>query len=879
MRGDDVVGREAELERLAGYFERAMQGHTSICMVSGEPGAGKTTLLRQFSHRCRLDCPDLRVAYGECDAVGEAGDPYLPFREILQDLTGESGRAGEDVPGSAKADSRLGRLFRYSAQTIVENGPDLIDIFVPGAALAARLGGRAARKLNLGGMLADGDAGESVPTAAEVTQESIFEQYVQVLRALATQRPLILIVDDLHWADSGSVGLLFHLARRLVSDPILIIGAYRDEDVSRGRGRDSHALVPVLAELRRIHGDVGIDLGLNDARGFVDAFLDARPNALDTEFRDELTRHTDGNPLFLTELLNSFIESGALVEDREGVLHLVRSIIWRELPHRVEGVIESRMQRLSAEQREILDVACVQGEEFSAEIVAAITGQTRRTIVRELSGSLQREHRIVEAVGLVRIGSRSRSVYRFRHNLFQAYLYETLDQIERADLHGETGIALEGLHEGEEEEVAVALARHFSMTPDWERRLRFTLMAAERARRSSAPREAAGLYESALEILSDEPGAGTVGDLDPGRIAELLAIQHGLLAEQEQAIRAFERALEATPADDHLRRARLLTGLSEPLQRLSRYDEANDVLDVAASELDAIERNHDHDYWRARLEILLQRGYIHYWRGDIDQLEPLIAELRPLVEQWADVSQRCEFGASMLRLGLRKTRFRLEKETVDLVQRAVDDLGEEGPPQIRMSQLFQLGFANLWSDRPAEAAASFKACLALYPRCGDEVLRLRALVYLAYALRMQGDAEQLERCVAEAEPLAERSGSGEYGGALLAHRAWLAWRAGDDSRAHALSQQALGIWEEKAPRYPAKWAALMLRLRLMFAGDDIETAVVSARELTRPPQARLPAELEASVHAAIRAWDEDRPRECREALATALELAERLNYL
>lgn len=879
MRGAELVGREAELERLAGFFERAMQGHTSICMVSGEPGAGKTTLLRQFSRRCLLDCPDLRVAYGECDAVGEAGDPYLPFREILQDLTGESGRAGEDVPGSAKADSRLGRFFRYSAQTIVENGPDLIDIFVPGAALAARLGGRAARKLNLGGRLADAAAGPSVPTAAEVTQESIFEQYVQVLRALAAQRPLILIVDDMHWADSGSVGLLFHLARRLVSDPILIIGAYRDEDVSRGRGRESHALVPVLAELRRIHGDVGIDLGLNDARGFVDAFLDARPNVLDAGFRDELTRHTDGNPLFLTELLNSFIESGALVEDSEGVLHPVRSIAWRELPHRVEGVIESRMQRLSPEQRDILDVACVQGEEFSAEIVAAITGQTRRTIVRELSGSLQREHRIVEAVGLVRVGSQSRSVYRFRHNLFQAYLYETLDEIERADLHGETGIALEDFHRGEEEEVAVALARHFSMTPDRERRLRFTLMAAERARRSSAPREAAGLYETGLQILADEPEAGAVDTLDPGRIAELLAIQYGLLAEQEQAIRAYERALEATRADDRLRRARLLTGLSEPLQRLSRYDEANDVLDAAESELDETDRNDEQAYWRARLEILLQRGYIHYWRGDIERLEPLIAELRPLVDQWADVNQRCEFAASMLRLGLRKTRFRLEEETMDLVQRAVDDLGEEGPPQVRMGQLFQLGFANLWSDRPTEAAASFQACLALYPRCGDEVLRLRALVYLAYALRRQGDEERLERCVAEAEPLAERSGSGEYGGALLAHRAWLAWRAGDGVRADALSQQALGVWEAKAPRYPAKWAALMLRIRLMVAADDIETAVTYAREQIRPPQARLPDELEGPIHAAIREWEDGKTRDCRRALAAALDVAERTHYL
>ena len=148
-----------------------------------------------------------------------------------------------------------------------------------------------------------------------------------MLAALSQQRALILILDDLHWADSASLNLLFHLARQVADSRVLIVGTYRPDDVALGRlsttsGRvERHPFEPILNEIRRYAGDVVIDLGaaqLAEGRALVDALVDAEPNRLDAAFRQELFARTEGHPLFTVELLRTLEERGDLVKDASG---------------------------------------------------------------------------------------------------------------------------------------------------------------------------------------------------------------------------------------------------------------------------------------------------------------------------------------------------------------------------------------------------------------------------------------------------------------------------------------------------------------------------------------------------------------------------------
>ena len=167
-----------------------------------------------------------------------------------------------------------------------------------------------------------------------------------MLQALSRKHPLLLIVDDLQWADDGSINLLFHLGRLLVGHRILLVGAYRLGDVAMGRGGERHPLEPIVNELQRQYGDVQVDLAKVEGRRFVDAFIETEPNQLGMEFHQALFRHTSGHPLFVVELLRGLQERGDLIKDERGQWIVGKALDWKILPPRVEAVIAESIGRL-----------------------------------------------------------------------------------------------------------------------------------------------------------------------------------------------------------------------------------------------------------------------------------------------------------------------------------------------------------------------------------------------------------------------------------------------------------------------------------------------------------------------------------------------------
>src|SRR5262249_49952869 len=145
----------------------------------------------------------------------------------------------------------------------------------------------------------------SAEAGARVAQQPILTQYSAALSAIARERPLILILEDLHWVDSASSGLLFHLSRELSHSRMLILGTYRPDELAVRRGETQHPLADSLSELKREHGDIWLDLGelaAADGRRFVDAYLDSQPNRLGPTFREALFKQTGGHALFTVEL-------------------------------------------------------------------------------------------------------------------------------------------------------------------------------------------------------------------------------------------------------------------------------------------------------------------------------------------------------------------------------------------------------------------------------------------------------------------------------------------------------------------------------------------------------------------------------------------------
>jgi DNA-binding SARP family transcriptional activator/predicted ATPase len=548
------VGRERELAKLDRFLDLALAGQGRVAFVIGEAGSGKTELVDAFTRRAMAAHRDLVVARGSCNAQSGIGDPYLPFREILHMLTGdvERQRAGGAITGEHAR--RLWALLPDAVRALVEDGPDLVGRFVPGAAAGLRAEvlapGGAAWRTRLGELVKRKFAEEGGEVALH--QADLFEQLTRVLQSLARRHPLILVLDDLQWADAGSVSLLFHLGRRLAGSRILVVGAYRPCEVALVRPdpkgfpkplgpEERHPLAPVVHEFRRDFGDILVDLDRAGGRPFVEALLDSEPNRLDAPFRETLARHTGGNPLFTVELLRGLQERGDLVRDEAGRWVAGPALDWGRLPPRVEAVIAERIGRLPPEWQETLTAASVQGEVFAAEVVARVQGLDEEEVVRRLSGPLSKQRHLVRAHSLEQLGTgglrlstgrhgelvepsgQRLSRYRFHHYLFQKYLYGRLDVVERARLHEAVGNELEALYGEGAAEVAVQLAYHFEAAGLADRAVGYLLQAGRQAFQLSANEEAIAHFTRGLALLKALPES-------PERTRRELGLQLALAA-------------------------------------------------------------------------------------------------------------------------------------------------------------------------------------------------------------------------------------------------------------------------------------------------------------------------------------------------------------
>jgi tetratricopeptide (TPR) repeat protein len=512
------VAREEEINKLEGFLDQALSGKGRVVFVKGEAGSGKTALIQEFARRAQETHSELIVAGGNCNAHTGIGDPYLPFREVLALLTG-------DVEGRWKAGSistdharRLWHCLPLMAHLLVEKGPELIDTFIAGQELVGRAESYVQgcvewlRKLR---ELVEHKA--AMPVDPSLQQSVLLEQYARVLEALAESKSVILMLDDLQWVDNGSAKLLMHLAGRLKASPVLIVGAFRSEEVAIDRDGERHPMKSIINECKAQSGDIEVDVGRSGSREFVNAYLDNEPNQYSNAFRKSFLKHTEGHSLFTTEVLRGLKEQGALIQDEDG-RWTESDIDWEKLPTRLEAMIGERIDRMPEALKDVLKVASIEGEYFSGEVVAGITKTDKREMVRLLSSELDKRYQLVNVRGIVHAGGKRLSQYRFRHILFQKYLYNSMDEVERAHQHEDVGNVLENLYGEHAGEISGQLARHFQEAGLTEKAIQYLQQAGNNAVQKIAYAEAIAHFRKALELLKKLP-------VTPERIGQELALQ------------------------------------------------------------------------------------------------------------------------------------------------------------------------------------------------------------------------------------------------------------------------------------------------------------------------------------------------------------------
>lgn len=830
------VARTAELARLHAMLDLALAGKGQVCFVAGEAGTGKTALSEAFQAEAQTRHADLVIAGGACDAqVGDSA-PYAPFHEVLAALT--DGVAGRGVAPTVKKENsaRVLKTVRLIAEALAKFGPDLVGVFIPGTPFLGKMaefvidqaGLREKFKKRIGAK----EAAHPLLVSGALSQDQIIEQFVNVLRDLAARMPLMIVLDDLHWADTASIDLVFRLIRRLADSRLFILCALRPHDLRTSAGDAPHPLEKVINEARRLRGDIWLDLtevSERNGREFIDALIDAEPNRIGQSFRQNLFAHTEGHPLFTVELLRDFRDRGVLVLDRDEAWSLAGPVDWGAIPARVEGVVASRLSGLTKEQREILDIAAAEGQEFTAELIARVESRDGRDIVRQLSGQLQNPLQLVRGLDTRRIGAQRLSRYRFGHQLVQKYLLDEQDTVQRSYLHESVGLGLEALYGDEAPTIANHLARHFELAGLPDKARFYMTRAADQAAAAFANDAAIDFYSRALAM--------TPASCAADRIALLLGrerVYHGL-SQRELQRSDLDALQELAMGPEHAGlRTELLIRRASMALALSDYAGA---IDAATAALRVSVDSDDREQVVARATATLIRARAHFQRGDAAACQ---AELDEALSLSRAAGLTAPLGWAREQQGvLRWSVGDFGGAKADL-EAALAIYREAGDLRAECSALNNLGIVAMDERDFIRAGQYYEQGRAIVMRTGQRVAEAHLLVNEGNAAYDSGDYSRARRCAEQAYEIAVDSSERQQQAVCLGNAAETLAETGDFKAARGLAERALAIATEIGfRRGMCAWRNLLSWI-LLSSGDPagaLEHAEAGAA-LAREPALR-----------------------------------------
>jgi DNA-binding winged helix-turn-helix (wHTH) protein/predicted ATPase len=496
------VGREAELAQLAQWWTIVQQGQRQVGMIVGEPGIGKTALVEAFVAQVRATA-DVWVGHGQCMDHYGAGEAYLPVLEALGRLC----RGPEGVP-------LIAVLRQYAPSWLV----------------------------HLPALLAPEDRERLAHTASGVTPTRMLRELAEALEVLTAARPLVLVLEDLHWSDHATLEWLAYIVRRRDPARLLILGTYRPVDVMV----HAPALRAMVAEFQHLPQYAELVLDYLSAAATA-AYLRQRCRAeiMPPGLPQFLHQRTSGNPLFLVAMVDELVRQGLLetAGDAEGsqeALAVLREVI----PASLRQYIEQHLERLSEADQALLEAASVAGSTFAVAAVAAGVAQAPESLEARLT-ALTRQGRFIRASGTATWPDGTvTACYQFLHALYHEVVYARVSAGHRVRLHQQIGARKEAGYGAQARQIAAELAVHFTCGHDPWRAVTYLHDAGENALRRSANQEAITHLTMGLEVLATLPETPTRAqqelDLQLTLGPALVAIKGMAALEVEQAyVRAW----------------------------------------------------------------------------------------------------------------------------------------------------------------------------------------------------------------------------------------------------------------------------------------------------------------------------------------------------
>jgi predicted ATPase/tRNA A-37 threonylcarbamoyl transferase component Bud32 len=453
------VGRESTVAEMGRAYECAKTGRAPILAITGEAGIGKTSVLEAFFSSLLKLNEDPIIGRGRCSQRLAGEEPYLPILESLEGILGlHSG-----LP--------IAEVMRDAAPTWYN-------------------------------LVAEDTSASSAPRPAN-SQERMKREFVALCQEISALRPLILFIDDLHWADISTVDILNHLTTHFRKMRVLVITTYRPSDMALA----GHPFLGIRNDLqsRGLFEEIALTfLERRDVERYLD--LEFPGHAFPPDFAGVIHAKTEGSPLFIADLLRYLRDTGGIVQE-DGRWAMARSLpeAPRDLPASVRGMIQRKIEQVGENDLKLLLAAAVQGPEFDSAVVSEALGLEPADVEERLD-ILERVHFFVRRSAESEFPDRSLTVnYQFVHVLYQNALYDSLQPTRRASLSGRVAQALVSRYGSQVGAVAARIAVLFNAARDFSSSAQYYHMAACRSAELFAFREALALAEHGLDALKGLP--------------------------------------------------------------------------------------------------------------------------------------------------------------------------------------------------------------------------------------------------------------------------------------------------------------------------------------------------------------------------------------
>jgi len=565
-----MVGRDRELAALMDDVRELEQGRGGVTFVVGEAGLGKSRLLSELKDSVAAQGIAISLLEGRCLPYGHK----MPYWPVLQALETTFGIGDRDEPG-AVLDKVVGLCRELMPGGWMEVAPYLAHMF------SLKLPGEMAEKV--------------VYLDAKTLRARTHLGLKKVLLALAGRTPVLLVVDDHHWADEATAEFLRELFGPAPA-PLRMLALTRPERDAGGR----QSREGFRASLGTSYKEIVLN-PLDQDSGTSLAFNLLNVPGIGQGFKDMLLAKSGGNPFYLEEIVRSLIDSGVLAY-RHGVWRLTEDVSALAIPDTVQSVIAARLDRLESDLRELLQTASVLGRSFQVRLLEALSGLDDMMLTLYLA-TLEEFDFISET------GRDPEAEYSFRHPLSQEVAYQALLKKRRRELHRLAGRAVERAYAERLDDFAEILAHHYSNSDDEAKAVEWLGRAGRKAKERFANHEAISFYRSLAGILEEMPGREAEFCGACAALGEL----HSLLAEMEEAD-AWYRRMEQQAGDDTVLRARARKMQADIAQKQGGYDRALELLRSAEGDLPA--KGEKELLEQAEIRVL--RSWILRIRGDTE---------------------------------------------------------------------------------------------------------------------------------------------------------------------------------------------------------------------------------------------------------------------